>query len=341
MNARTQAIARMNEQQDASNQRAIAAAAAERARPKNALEVMAMRLQVSPAGLKDTLLNTVFKGCRNDAEFIALTIVSNEYGLNPLTKEIYAFPAKGGGIVPMVSVDGWIRIMNDHPQFDGIEFENIVNQQGVVEAIEAVVYRKDRTRPVRVIEYLDECKRNTDPWNQMPKRMLRNKALIQGARIAFGFSGIYSEDDPEAEYRNITPQRLPGNDELDARAQQQQVIDHDPETGEVQEAEYATDPATGMTEVTEEEARALDAGEDAHDEGEEEPEPEGMNEAQKEILDDIERRIARAEILADLRAADADWKKHKATFPESVVKTMDEVIYRKAMKIGERAPSGK
>lgn len=341
MNARTQAVARMNEQQDASTQRAIAAAAAERARPKNALEAMAMRLQVSPAGLKETLLNTVFKGCRNDAEFIALTIVSNEYGLNPLTKEIYAFPAKGGGIVPMVSVDGWIRIMNDHPQFDGIEFENIVNQQGVVEAIEAVVYRKDRTRPVRVIEYLDECKRNTDPWNQMPKRMLRNKALIQGARIAFGFSGIYSEDDPEAEYRNITPQRLPGNDELDARAQQQQVIDHDPDTGEVQEAEYATDPATGMTEVDEETARALDAGEDAHDEGEEEPEPEGMNEAQKEILDDIERRIARAEILADLRAADADWKKHKATFPESVVKTMDEVIYRKAMKIGERAPSDK
>jgi hypothetical protein len=29
----------------------------------------------------------------------------------------------------------------------------------------------------------------------MPKRMLRHKALIQAARIAFGFSGIYDEDE--------------------------------------------------------------------------------------------------------------------------------------------------
>ncbi|WP_032251724.1 recombinase RecT, partial [Escherichia coli] len=46
-----------------------------------------------------------------DAQFIALLIVANQYGLNPWTKEIYAFPDKQNGIVPVVGVDGWSRII--------------------------------------------------------------------------------------------------------------------------------------------------------------------------------------------------------------------------------------
>ncbi len=88
----------------------------------SALSVMASRFSVEPAKLLDTLKNTVFKGASND-EMLALVVVANEYGLNPLTKEIYAFPAKGGGIVPVVSVDGWTNLANSHPQMDGMEFE--------------------------------------------------------------------------------------------------------------------------------------------------------------------------------------------------------------------------
>ena len=58
-------------------------------------------------------------------------------------------------------------------------------------------------------EYFAECKRNTDPWNQMPRRMLRHKAIIQCGRIAFGFSGIYDPDDAEymATVIDITPRK--------------------------------------------------------------------------------------------------------------------------------------
>ena len=35
----------------------------------------------------------------------------------------------------------------------------------------------------------------TEPWKRWPRRMLRHKALIQAARIAFGFAGIYDEDE--------------------------------------------------------------------------------------------------------------------------------------------------
>lgn len=176
----------------------------------SALAVMAGKYNVEPGKLLDTLKNTVFKNATND-ELLALVVVSNEYGLNPLTKEIYAFPAKGGGIVPVVSIDGWIRMMNDHPQFDGIDYQFEHDEQGRLIACTAIIYRKDRSHPTRVTEYLAECRRNTEPW-KMERRMLRHKATIQGARVAFGFSGITDEDEAAAtpglaNARDVTPAR--------------------------------------------------------------------------------------------------------------------------------------
>jgi hypothetical protein len=45
-----------------------------------------------------------------------------------------------------------------------------------------------------VTEFLAECKRGTEPWKNMPRRMLRHKALIQCARVAFGFA-LYDDDE--------------------------------------------------------------------------------------------------------------------------------------------------
>jgi hypothetical protein len=129
---------------------------------------------------------------------MALVIVANEYDLNPFTKEIYAFPAKGGGIVPVISIDGWLHRMNAHPQFDGIEYETEFadGQGGKPYSVTARVHRKDRKFPTVVTEYYSECYRSTDPWNQCPARMLRHRATIQAARIAFGFAG---QDENDAE----------------------------------------------------------------------------------------------------------------------------------------------
>ena len=151
---------------------------------------------VDEGSLYHTLKNTVFKDAKDDSQLAALMIVANQYGLNPFTKEIYAFPSKGGAITPVVSVDGWARIINDNPNCDGIQFEQDD------ESATCKIYRKDRSHPTIVTEYLAECQGETKdkygnikPWGKYPKRMLRHKALIQCARVAFGFSGIYDEDE--------------------------------------------------------------------------------------------------------------------------------------------------
>lgn len=171
----------------------------------SALAVMASKINVDPSKLHQTLKSTVFKGA-SDEELLALVVVANTYGLNPLLKELYAFPAKGGGIVPVVSIDGWVSMVNNHPQMDGMEFEEHTDEMGKLAAITCRIWRKDRNRPIAVTEHLSECKRGTDPW-KMEHRMLRHKALMQCARYAFGFSGITDEDEAENTpgLRNVTP----------------------------------------------------------------------------------------------------------------------------------------
>lgn len=141
--------------------------------------------------LTAVLKATAFKGNVSDAQMSALLIVAQQYNLNPWCKEIYAFPDQNNGIVPVVGVDGWSRIINSHPQFDGMDF------QQDEESCTCIMYRKDRSHPVRVTEYMAECKRGVKPWQSHPKRMLRHKAMIQCARLAFGYVGIFDLDEAE------------------------------------------------------------------------------------------------------------------------------------------------
>lgn len=161
---------------------------------RSALATLANRMGSDPSKtFQDSLRLVAFNspGVTNE-QLLALCVVANQYGLNPFTKELYAFPSKGG-IVPIVSVDGWARIMNEQPSFDGMEF--VEDEAGAW--IECVIYRKDRSHPLRAREHLVECKRPTDPWRTHPRRMLRHKAMIQAARMAFGFAGIYDPDEAD------------------------------------------------------------------------------------------------------------------------------------------------
>jgi phage recombination protein Bet len=155
---------------------------------------MASRLNVDPNKLLDTLKATVFKGCSNE-ELLALIIVSNQYGLSPLLKEIYAFPGKNGGIVPMVPIDGWTKIINRQEGLNGFKFLWEFDDDGKPISCTCVLFVKGREHPVEVTEFYEECYRKTQPWDTMPRRMLRHKALMQAGRYAFGFAGIYDEDE--------------------------------------------------------------------------------------------------------------------------------------------------
>lgn len=184
-----------------------------------------LNLEGDPKELTNVLKATAFKGEVSDAQMAALLVVANQYNLNPWTKEIYAFPDKSNGIVPVVGVDGWSRILNDNHDFDGMEFrqsDTMVRMPGAKsdapEWMECVIYRKSRSKPIVVREYLDEVYREpfkgkygdvTGPWQTHPKRFLRHKTMIQAGRIAFGYGGIYDQDEAERIAEAQQPARQP------------------------------------------------------------------------------------------------------------------------------------
>lgn len=157
------------------------------------------------------------------AEVNAFLMVAAQYDLDPLLKQIHAFVSdQGGGIVPIVGYDGWVKLVNRERRFAGIEFIDHLDEKGNLYAITGkmsifndLAGNPDHgTRTVEVTEYLEECRGTTTPWTKWPRRMLRNKVYSQTARMAFGFSGIYDEDEGEriieaGEAIDVTPTKIP------------------------------------------------------------------------------------------------------------------------------------
>lgn len=166
--------------------------------PPSVIGNLAQHYGMDKAAFVQTMKATIMPNANvSNEQIAAFCLVAKEHKLNPFTKEIFAFPGRGGGIHPVVSVDGWMKLVNSHPEFDGMEFKDTLNEAGELLAVTCRIFRKDRSHPVEVTEYMSECRRNTDVWKQWPARMLRHKATIQAARYAFGFAGIMEPDEVE------------------------------------------------------------------------------------------------------------------------------------------------
>ncbi|RJG38777.1 phage recombination protein Bet [Motilimonas pumila] len=176
------------------------------------MQSVASKFNVDPDKLKETLINSVFKTPMTDEQLVTFLVICDQYNLNPFTKEIHCFTDKKSNVIPVVGVDGWSRIVNEHPKYDGLEFrfsDNWVqydNAKACPDYVDCLIYRSDRSRPIVIREYLDEVYNETrypdgnlmvSSWQTHTKRRLRHKAFVQGARIAFGFSGIYDEDEKD------------------------------------------------------------------------------------------------------------------------------------------------
>lgn len=177
------------------------------------LASMAAHYGMDPDKFHGTMMATIMPKGTTPEQVAAFLIVAHKYELNPFTKEIYAFKGQNDSVVPIVGIDGWMTLANRQPMFDGIEYIDNRDANGKIESITAIVYRKDRAHPIKVTEYLSECKRNTPPWNTSPNRMLRHRATAQGIRYAFGIGGVLLPDEaPEIGEFEVEPR--PANGEV-------------------------------------------------------------------------------------------------------------------------------
>jgi hypothetical protein len=118
---------------------------------------------------------------------LALLRIARENHLDPLKEEVALALYDDIHWHAYITVEGYSKILNNHPAFDGIAFtqsDEIAN--GIPLWMECTIYRKDRSHPIVVREYFDEVKGEQAIWQKMPRRMLRHRVMQQCTRMALG-----------------------------------------------------------------------------------------------------------------------------------------------------------
>ncbi|RYY74426.1 MAG: hypothetical protein EOO52_12745 [Gammaproteobacteria bacterium] len=115
-------------------------------------------------------------------------------------KHVSGFLDRNGFVSAVVKYDGWIHLLNKTEAFDGIDFsfsERVtqvpVTQKAVYEWVECIIHRKDRAHPIKVREHFTDLYSTEHDYWEKPNRVMRQIALSECARVAFGISGIRDE----------------------------------------------------------------------------------------------------------------------------------------------------
>lgn len=182
-----------------------------KAQTQSLIARLAGKFGVEPNRLLKCLTTQVFKQADGrqptNEELMVLLLVCENFGLNPFNREIYAFRGKNGDIVPVVSLDGWAKIVRSQKDFNGVKFAFSTTTvrvpgctQELPEFVECAMQLKGVDDPVVIQEFMVECFNDKSPvWRKWPRRMLRTRAFIQCARLAFSLTGLYDEGEDFAE----------------------------------------------------------------------------------------------------------------------------------------------
>ncbi len=220
-----------------------------------------------------------------------------------------------------------LSIVNRHPQFDGYEHNEIFDGDQFI-GVESIFYRKDRSLPVKKAVYLDEFKMNTDPWKHKPRHMCQMRSFCQGARIAFGITGVMVEDDfatVDVTSYDAGPVSVPPSRQLRQEQEQQQSAPeaeaYDPITGELND-----DPDLDAA-AEREAARMLNGDQDGDQDTGNDVEAALNDEPRWKLhYRDTLDNIMAAQNVSDLNAVEREFLNHRVTYDHDAVVVVEREI---------------
>lgn len=185
----------------------------------NALTKIAEQNSVTPEEVADVLRGMIISGksqhgaVATNAEMTVVSSIFAKYDLNPFIREGHAF-ISGGKLQVMIGLDGWLKIANRQPDFDGYEQIENVNENGELISVTTKIYHKNRKYPTPHTEWMEEAFVPTSPaWKKYKRRMLAGKSLGQCVRKAFGVSEVLDDDEAaritgnSQPIKDVTPQQ--------------------------------------------------------------------------------------------------------------------------------------
>ncbi|MBR1419023.1 MAG: phage recombination protein Bet [Synergistaceae bacterium] len=162
----------------------------------------------------NTIKRTVARGATDD-ELRMFLHLAKTYGLDPFAKDIWFIKDRTGTPIIMTSRDGYLKIANRDENYDGMDADVVYQgdkfnklKDGVEHVYEtknrgnpigayAMVYRKDRSRPVYVYAPFSNYFRDTKVWRQYPHAMILKVAEAMALKRAFSISGLVTREEIE------------------------------------------------------------------------------------------------------------------------------------------------
>lgn len=170
----------------------------------------------------DTIRRTVAKGATQE-ELDMFLHLSRTYGLDPFAKEIW-FIKMGREPIIFTSRDGYLKIANRDPRFDGMEADVVyagdsfrktkdgvehvygAKDRGAPIGAYCIVHRSDRRIPTYVFApYKDYHKGGN--WNTYPHAMILKVAEAQALKRAFSISGLVTREEIIDEGGGVRPRK--------------------------------------------------------------------------------------------------------------------------------------
>jgi hypothetical protein len=138
----------------------------------------------------------------SQADLERLLLTAERLSLDPLSNEIYALekPAANGQkaqIIFVVGVDGWTRIINSNPAFDGMRFlESAPGDDELPLYFECTIFRKDRKVATSVREYMYEAHTNQGLGLLTPEECCAIKPWFSAQGCVLDFLGFMTPKRP-------------------------------------------------------------------------------------------------------------------------------------------------
>lgn len=163
-------------------------------------------------------IRTVVAADATDAEFKTFLYLCKSYDLDPLKREIY-FIKYGGKSTIITSRDGYLKIANCNPHFDGIESdvvyegdiltkrddgslhivygaEHLSFEKAKLKGAFCSVFRKDRAKATTVFVSIKEYyKKDAFIWQQYTNAMILKVAEAMALKRAFAISGLVTREE--------------------------------------------------------------------------------------------------------------------------------------------------
>jgi len=95
----------------------------------------------------------------------------------------------------MAGRDGYLRVANENPMFDGMETKVERDAQSKPVKATCSVWRKDRSHPITCEAYFNEYKKAGNVWQTYPSAMISKVAEVLALKRSFSINGVVTEEE--------------------------------------------------------------------------------------------------------------------------------------------------